>query len=315
MINRRIRLTSGLLLLSATAGYGQSAGAQTVKIREGSSVKLRANSVNASTYQWLRDRRPIPGATLAELRVFRSGIYTVVAYNQEGCESDVSDEIIVEVEPLKPKVADMMVRKDADLRSAGISDIFEYQIRVTNKGSDQATQIRVTDVLPPEVSFEQYIASMGTASYNNSTRALNWDILSLDSGMTAQINIKVKATAAGLVKNTATVTALEIDPDPSNNTATNEKTIVDIMIPNVFTPNGDNKNDTFIIPGLDKYEANELTIMNRWGATVYNKKGYKNEWTGEGLSEGTYYYLLKVKTMANKWEVYKGYITLLRGHR
>ncbi|WP_285056081.1 gliding motility-associated C-terminal domain-containing protein [Pedobacter ginsengisoli] len=315
MINGKIRFASGLLLLSATAGFAQSTGPPVVTIKQGSSVKLRANSVNATTYQWLRNGIPIQNATLPDIEVKDAGTYKVVAYNKEGCESDVSDAVVVLVEPVNPRKADMMVKKDADLRSVGVADIYEYQIVVTNKGADQATQIMVTDVLPPEVTLEQFLTTTGTARYDNGSRAVNWEIMSLDSGKTAQINIRVKAASPGLVKNTATVTAFEVDPDLSNNSSTHEKTIVDIMVPNVFTPNGDNKNDTFMIPGLEKYEANELTIINRWGATVYSKKGYKNDWTGDSLAEGTYYYLLKVKAGGNKWEVYKGYVTLLRGKR
>lgn len=315
MINGKIRFASGLLLLSATAGFAQSTGPPVVTIKQGSSVKLRANSVNATTYQWLRNGIPIQNATLPDIEVKEAGTYKVVAYNTEGCESDVSDAIVVLVEPVIPRSADMMVKKDADLRSVGVADMYEYLITVTNKGVDQATQIKVRDMLPPEVAFEQFVFSSGEAVYDPASRTVNWDIQKLDSGKTAEIRIKVKALSPGQVKNVATVSAFEVDPDPANNSSTNEKMIVDIMIPNVFTPNGDAKNETFMIPGLEKYEANELTIINRWGATVYAKKGYKNEWTGDSLAEGTYYYLLKVKTGGNKWEVYKGYVTLLRGKR
>lgn len=315
MINGKIRFASGLLLLSATAGFAQSTGPPVVTIKQGSSVKLRANSVNATTYQWLRNGIPIQNATLPDIEVKEAGTYKVVAYNKEGCESDVSDAIVVLVEPVIPRSADMMVKKDADLRSIGVADIYEYLITVTNKGIDQATQIKVRDILPPEVAFEQFVFSSGEAVYDQSTRTVLWGIQQLDSGKTAEIRIKVKALSPGQVKNIATVSAFEVDPDPANNSSANEKMIVDIMIPNVFTPNGDNKNETFMIPGLEKYEANELTIINRWGATVYAKKSYKNDWTGDSLAEGTYYYLLKVKAGGNKWEVYKGYVTLLRGKR
>ena len=88
-------------------------------------------------------------------------------------------------------------------------------------------------------------------------------------------------------------------------------TATGLIIPNVFTPNGDNVNDVFVIPGLQLYPENEFTVINRWGATVYKKKGYQNNWDGSGLNEGTYFYLLKVRT-TQKWDVYKGYITLLR---
>ncbi len=41
-----------------------------------------------------------------------------------------------------------------------------------------------------------------------------------------------------------------------------------IDIPNVFTPNGDNVNETFTISKLEMYPENELLIFNRWGKVV-----------------------------------------------
>ncbi|GAA4212602.1 hypothetical protein GCM10022289_43680 [Pedobacter jeongneungensis] len=89
-----------------------------------------------------------------------------------------------------------------------------------------------------------------------------------------------------------------------------------ITIPNLFTPNGDGINDTFEIIGLNQYQASELQIVNRWGNEVFHAKGYQNNWTGEGLNEGTYYYLLRVKKAnSEEFEVYKGYITLIRAFK
>ncbi|MBS7564431.1 gliding motility-associated C-terminal domain-containing protein [Mucilaginibacter sp. Bleaf8] len=102
----------------------------------------------------------------------------------------------------------------------------------------------------------------------------------------------------GIYTNVATVTV------NSNATAL-------FNIPTLFTPNGDGANDTFEIRGLTQYSQNELVIVNRWGNEVYHQSGYQNNWTGEGLKEGTYYYLLKVKINDN-WQVFKGYITLIR---
>jgi len=313
MINRKKSFASGLLLLSAAAGFAQANGHQVVKIKPGSSIKLRASSVHASAYMWLRNGLPIPDENLADIIVRQAGVYKVVAYNEQGCQSHISDAIVVEIEQAGLQhTADLMVRKDAEMRAVAVTEIFDYLIRVTNKGVNSATQVKVSDVLPPEIGFEEFIYSAGRARYDPITKTVTWELDQLDSGKTEQIKIKVKALTPGQVKNIATVSAFEIDPDQANNTALNEKTIADIMIPNVFTPNGDNKNETFRIPGLEKYTENEITIINRWGNTVYAKKGYKGDWTGDGLSEGTYFYLLKVKAGSNKWEVYKGYITLLR---
>lgn len=86
-----------------------------------------------------------------------------------------------------------------------------------------------------------------------------------------------------------------------------------VNVPNLFTPNGDGKNDNFEIRSLSQYFDNELIIVNRWGNEVYRQKNYQNTWKGDGLNEGTYYYLLRIKRNANaEWEVIKGYVTLIR---
>ena len=89
-----------------------------------------------------------------------------------------------------------------------------------------------------------------------------------------------------------------------------------VKIPNLFTPNGDGINDSFEINGLNQYQTNELQIINRWGNEVFHAKGYQNNWTGEGLNEGTYYYLLRVRKIgSDEVEVFKGYITLVRAFK
>lgn len=86
-----------------------------------------------------------------------------------------------------------------------------------------------------------------------------------------------------------------------------------LNITNVFTPNGDGNNDSFVIRGLDLFAQNDIIIVNRWGNEVFKQTNYKNTWTGDGLNEGTYYYILRVKEHAgDEWQVYKGYITLIR---
>lgn len=89
-----------------------------------------------------------------------------------------------------------------------------------------------------------------------------------------------------------------------------------LVIPNLYTPNGDGTNDAFEIRGLDLFAENDIVIVNRWGNEVYRTTGYKNNWTGEGLNEGTYFYLLRVKETAGaEWQVFKGYVTLVRAFK
>nr|WP_121271456.1 Ig-like domain-containing protein [Pedobacter schmidteae] len=83
------------------------------------------------------------------------------------------------------------------------------------------------------------------------------------------------------------------------------------FIPNVITPNGDGKNDTFLIVGLENFGNADVTVFNRWGNEVYRNNNYKNTWTGEGLNEGTYYYLIRLNNNG-KQEVYKGWVLIKR---
>lgn len=88
-----------------------------------------------------------------------------------------------------------------------------------------------------------------------------------------------------------------------------------LIIPNTFTPNGDGINDYFTVIGLNQYADNELTIVNRWGNELYRKRNYENNWTGDSLGEGTYFYLLKVKRKGNQqYEVFKGWVLLKRNY-
>ncbi|MCI5059122.1 MAG: gliding motility-associated C-terminal domain-containing protein, partial [Flavobacteriales bacterium] len=70
-----------------------------------------------------------------------------------------------------------------------------------------------------------------------------------------------------------------------------------IIIPNVFSPNGDGFNDFFEIPNTGMKEF-ELTIFNRWGTLLYNTTSANVRWDGRTLSgrmvsEDTYYFELK----------------------
>jgi len=59
------------------------------------------------------------------------------------------------------------------------------------------------------------------------------------------------------------------------------------ILSNVITPNGDGKNDLFIVP----IAQSSLEIYNRWGKKVYKSADYKNDW-GKGIANGTYYYVV-----------------------
>jgi len=63
------------------------------------------------------------------------------------------------------------------------------------------------------------------------------------------------------------------------------------QIPNVFTPNKDGVGDTWVIPKALSNSGNKLKVFSRWGTVVYEVNGYKNDWDGGDIPDGTYYYV------------------------
>jgi gliding motility-associated-like protein len=83
----------------------------------------------------------------------------------------------------------------------------------------------------------------------------------------------------------------------------------------VISPNGDGKNDKWVVTKIFDYPNNELIIYNRWGQAVYAAKGYRNTWDGttddgKELPVGAYYYLIKLNN--DKQEVWSGSVTIIR---
>jgi gliding motility-associated-like protein len=108
------------------------------------------------------------------------------------------------------------------------------------------------------------------------------------------------------------------NPDTNNNGIWNEEadnveTVLSIpntslFIPQGFSPDGDNRNDVWVIKALP--QNNKVTVFNRWGNLVYSKENYDNTWNGmpnvsgtfgsDKLPQGTYYYIIEFTDSGNK---------------
>ncbi|RYD98055.1 MAG: DUF11 domain-containing protein [Sphingobacteriales bacterium] len=211
-------------------------------------------------------------------------------------------------------MVDLSILKTSPFVATAIGEAFEYTIQVKNIGANLATGVLMSDILPANLNYISAATSYGTATYSATTKTVSWNIGSLAAGATIELTLKVNTNIAGTISNTATVSSTETDVNLLNNTSTHAKQILGLQIPNVITPDGDGKNDTFKIPGLAAYPDNNLTIYNRWGNEVWksNSRSYNNDWNGNGLNGGTYYYILKLKDGTGNWQIFKGWITLLK---
>jgi gliding motility-associated-like protein len=85
---------------------------------------------------------------------------------------------------------------------------------------------------------------------------------------------------------------------------------------NVITPNGDGKNDKWIIWNINRYPDNTVTVFDRAGRRVFFKKNYFNDWdgtyNGRALEEGSYLYVI---TLGPGLDPVKGVVVIIRDHK
>ncbi|MES2139731.1 MAG: gliding motility-associated C-terminal domain-containing protein [Bacteroidota bacterium] len=82
-------------------------------------------------------------------------------------------------------------------------------------------------------------------------------------------------------------------------------------LPNVFTPNGDLKNDIFTINGSGMENFNGK-IFNRWGTELYEWNDPKGGWNGENQPAGVYYYTIGFNSNSGALKSITGFVNLLR---
>lgn len=66
---------------------------------------------------------------------------------------------------------------------------------------------------------------------------------------------------------------------------------VPIIAPNVVTPNEDGINDALVFTNLHYFIHSTVNVYDRWGALIYSKTDYQNDWV-PNVVDGVYYYEL-----------------------
>ena len=88
-----------------------------------------------------------------------------------------------------------------------------------------------------------------------------------------------------------------------------------VIIPNIFTPNGDANNDVFRLTTTNATEVT-LKINNRWGTNVYEGSGLDPHWDGKIngtiAPDGVYFMQYTVKGLMDKEITGQGFLQLIR---
>jgi gliding motility-associated-like protein len=85
-----------------------------------------------------------------------------------------------------------------------------------------------------------------------------------------------------------------------------------IVLPNVFTPNGDNKNPVFKPIVYDNVQVGDLIIINRWGQQIFQTSDPGSGWDGGISDTGVYYYLLHFLDLNGNEGTVKGWVQIIR---
>lgn len=114
------------------------------------------------------------------------------------------------------------------------------------------------------------------------------------------------------------VTLIAIGPNGCSDTTTITIVLQEpffLMIPNIFTPNGDGMNEFFELDvrGVSSIEVN---VYNRWGTLMHTHSGVNGQWDGTNngvrCADGVYFYTVILTTLEGEQQKHNGTITLLR---
>lgn len=171
----------------------------------------------------------------------------------------------------------------------------------------------VTVHLQPVIDAGQsYVLPQGTvlqlnATANSSTLTFNWS-----PGFGLSSTSVLNPTLTALQDQTYTLTATGAFGCTARDQMT-VKILKPVKVPNVFSPNGDNIHDQWLIPNLGDYPGCTVEVFNRYGQQVYYSAGYGTPWNGtyngKELPAGTYYYIIQLQ---NGFKPLSGSVTIIR---
>jgi gliding motility-associated-like protein len=281
---------SGVYTVTVTAGGCTAISSVNVTVNSLPIVSVSPSTVNvcpnstitytatgASTYVWSPSASIVGTGSVVSANPSSTTVYSVTGTDANGCSATATATINV-----NPVVAGMSASPqtgDAPLN-----------VQFTNLSSNAST----------------YVWNYGNGSNQTTTSV-------------ADSSTKTTYPTAGIY----TVTLIASNTS-GGTTCTDKDTLLiivtegySLVVPNVFSPNGDAINDFFTVKS-EGVSALSMDIFDRWGLKVFSSSLVNAAWDGKTsggkeMSEGTYFYLINATGSKNgKSQEYKGYLTLIR---
>jgi len=170
-------------------------------------------------------------------------------------------------------------------------------------------QVTVFDTIAPSITCpsNQEVLTDNTCMYEiedyTSLASASLDNCDMNNVIITQMPAAgTLVTADNIINDKGQTVVTIIVEDLSGNVDTCEfivdVTCIDALtIPNVFTPNGDGKNDLWNIAGKENYPDMVVKVFNRWGDLMFESdNGYTDPWDGKynntDAPSATYYYII-----------------------
>jgi CHU_C Type IX secretion signal domain len=258
---------------------------QNYSLCQGQKVRFLMKGYPATTYLWtptfgLDDATKLSPEFLGQ--EIGSKQFTVLARNEAGCS--VVDSVNVQVSQLPTIVLspDIEICSGIPFRLfASPSDSCHYIWSKSQKGlSVQSEEVGIGNEL-----------ELVSINNSGSTQNFTFTLFVTTNGLACTFRDSIRVTLF-----------------PSNTLDENQKPrCVDLFIPNLVLKEGSLDNQYFEVIGLEPFKENELTLYNRWGELVYKAQPYLNNWNGDGLSDGIYFFHLSLGVGDNK---FKGWLEI-----
>jgi gliding motility-associated-like protein len=89
-----------------------------------------------------------------------------------------------------------------------------------------------------------------------------------------------------------------------------------LAVPNAFTPDGDGKNDVFMISKTTPLSSFVMQVFNRWGQKVFETHDQSQGWDGtrrgKTCDTGHYAYLIQYRGEDGATVILKGMVAVIR---
>ncbi|HWB13112.1 MAG TPA: DUF4214 domain-containing protein [Pirellulales bacterium] len=206
-------LPAGVTLVSAASVVGSGAGALstgTVTVSGGSVVDNLGTLGAGQTATLTLIVMPMQAGGLTD-----SASVSSTTSDPNTSNNSATDLATVATTPAT--AATLSIAKTPSPTSALLGATITYTITVTNTGSQAASNVVVTDLLPSAEQFSSGSATVGTVSSSNGY--VTDDIGTLAGGASATITVMVTTSQTGVLQNTAIVTTDSGVVDPASSIA------------------------------------------------------------------------------------------------